>query len=138
MSNASLQAQRAGIRESSGFSNNAPTRPGGTIPQLRPNDDAIRKLLEGKKIAQLDEKYKAVQAIFNQRPALALALNASRKDLHHLLTRLNGGVLGDSLQSPNSMPNPLQICFAMFRTHWQQSSLQAFITVDSRMCSELR
>ena len=76
MSNASLQAQRAGIRESSGFSSNAPTRPGGTIPNLRPNDDAIRKLLEGKKIAQLEEKYKAVQAIFNQRPALAVALNA--------------------------------------------------------------
>lgn len=77
MSNASLhQAQRAGIRESSGFSSNAPTRPGGTIPVLRPNDDAIQKLLEGKKIAQLEEKYKAVQAIFNQRPALAVALNA--------------------------------------------------------------
>lgn len=47
-------------------------------------------------------------------------------------------IFGHSLQSQNSTPKPLLICFVMYGTHWWQSSLQAFITVDSLMCSELR
>ena len=75
MSNAAHQAQRANARESAATNSNAPTTERHHIPRLRPNDDEIRSVLEGKKIAQVDEKYKAVESIYNGRTALAAFLN---------------------------------------------------------------
>eukprot|EP00956_Cyclotella_meneghiniana_P025284 scaffold52524_cov65-Cyclotella_meneghiniana.AAC.1 len=58
------QARRANTCESAVTNSNTPTTEQRHIPTLRPNDDAIQSVLEGKKIAQEERHWQLFSMTF--------------------------------------------------------------------------
>lgn len=97
MSGASNQAQRAGIRESTGNGNNASSTTSSThpyIPRLDPNDDEIVKLLQGQKIVKKALKYKIVKNIFQNKAALSAYMEELKAGAESEFINIDFGVVG--------------------------------------------
>jgi hypothetical protein len=115
MSNASSQAYRAGVRESSGNGSSNARRVENPIPPLQPNDESIRILLEGRKIANMDEKYNAIKAVYANRGALIVYLEGIREGSSSDFAQINWGNPTKLLSKASFQSKPLAKLFCDVR-----------------------